>query len=73
MKSVPPAAFAISPMEARIRQVLPARVARITHFSHMTCSISGLARTSNFAPLRTVSIAWMRSDRVPSNSPKEME
>ena len=50
MKSVPPGDAQISPMAARIRQVLPASEARKTHFSHISCRISVLACALNRAP-----------------------
>ena len=45
-KSLPPGAATISPTLPRIRQVMPASDASITHFSHISCSIAGDSRAS---------------------------
>jgi len=37
----------MSPIELRMRQVIPASVARNTHFSHISRRIAELARDSN--------------------------
>src|ERR1039458_9723974 len=72
-RSAPPSATEISPMAPRIRHVLPARVARNTHFSHMSSRIVALACASNRDPSVRFSMAFTRSDIVPSRSPNESE
>ena len=60
----------MSPMLARIRQVMPASVLSWTNFSHMSCRIASLARTSIPGTCNSASRASTRSLNEPSISPK---
>jgi hypothetical protein len=56
-------AAAMSPIVLRMRQVIPASVARKTHFSHISRRITELARNSNLALPISAAIPSMRGER----------
>ena len=58
------------PTEVRIRQVAAASEARNTHFSHMSCMMCSLAVAPKLPLLKTSAMARIRSDILPSRSPK---
>ena len=66
-------AATMSPIAARIRQVMPATVAMKIHFSHISSRISSLSRASKPAPMSVDAIVSMRCEREPSSSPKVSE
>ena len=59
----------MSPIVARIRQVIPAAAAMNAHFSHISRTTVSLSRPSNFAPAKAAAIASARAERAPSRSP----
>ena len=52
INSLPPRDAMMSPMDARMRQVTLAKVARKTHLSHISCTMCPLSRASNPALAR---------------------
>ena len=69
-RSAAPAAT-MSPMVARIRQVIPAAVAMNTHLSHISCRMALLARASALLPVKAATIASIRGVTRPSRSPND--
>ena len=63
----------MSPIAARIRQVMPATAAMKIHFSHMSCRTASLSRASKPAPDSVEAIASIRGDRELSSSPNVSE
>jgi len=68
-RSAAPAAT-MSPIVARIRQVIPALAAMNTYFSHISCRIALLGRASKQAPENSLPIVSMRVEADLSSSPK---